>query len=114
MFSCCFFQKLDEKSHFVGNMIKIKNFGVKPFRKMTSVTIILLCFLAQILERKEEAYCESKVKPFMVLLISWILNRFSRNLLQEHYNKLCCVTRLFSSYPYSKTCVLWRERNEIN
>jgi hypothetical protein len=97
MFSCFFLQKLDEKSHSVGNMTKIKNCGVKPFRNMTSIKILLLCRLVQILEANEQAYWESKINPFMVILISWILNRFRLNLLSGIYTKLCRETRLFLS-----------------
>jgi len=59
-FPVFFSPKLDEKSHFVGNMTKIKNCGVKPFRKMASIKILLLCYLAQIIERNEQAYWEGK------------------------------------------------------
>jgi hypothetical protein len=75
MLSCCFFQKLDEKPHFVHNMTKIKNCGVKTFRKMTSIKILLLCCLSQILERNEQAFWGSKVNQFMVISISWIKSK---------------------------------------
>jgi hypothetical protein len=41
----------------------------------------LLRYRVQILGRNEQAHWESELTPFMVMLVSWILHRFRRNLL---------------------------------